>query len=144
MARSSFGNVQQLHSGRFRGRYTVDGERCSTDVFDTRAAAQKALDAVRVDLDRGQWRDETKGKVLFRDFAEDYLQVKGAELAPGTLRNYRTLLNTMLLPTFGAKQLNVITKRHVQLWWAGKTERPVNRRNAFFCLRSIMNLAVEW
>jgi integrase len=133
------------HGSGWRLRWTMpDGTRRSLVMQGTKRAATARLAEIHADLSRGVFRDERAGKVTLEAFARDYLEARAADLAPGTLRNYRTLLRTMILPTFGRVAVGEISVKSVALWWARNAERPVNRRNAYFLLSSMMGHAVDW
>ena len=84
------------------------------------------------DIDRDEYFDERKGEMLFKDFAAEYLELKKGDVSEGSFRNWKSLLNTTLLPTFGNKKLNEITDGLVEVWWSRNANKKVNRRNAFF------------
>jgi integrase len=141
--RASFGTVKELPSGKFLARYTVEGERLSAGTFDTDRKARAALAAVQTDIERHEWTDARKGRILFSALADDVMEQARATLRPGTVRNYESLLRTALAP-FTSKPLDSITIRSVDLWWARNRAHPVNRRNAYFVLSKIMNHAVRY
>jgi integrase len=88
--------------------------------------------------------EPTTKRIVFSDFAAEYLAAREPLVALGTYRNWVSLLNTTLLPAFGNLPLGQITQRRVDLWWARAGRKPVLRRNAYFTLRSMMKLAVRW
>jgi integrase len=139
------GSVVEYRPGFWRIRYTKpDGSRGGQAGFTSRKAADQALKAITTDIDRGDYFDTAKGNITFRDFAVEYLEVASAGKAPGTIRNWNSLLRTTLYPTFGDKRLNQISERSVEVWWARHDAHKVNRRNAYFLLRPMMAKAVKW
>lgn len=102
------------------------------------------LRSILSDLEKGEYHDERKGNVRFDELSKQWLEWKEPQVTVGTYRNYPSLLKTTLLPTFGSKKLNQITKRTVDIWWAKHSSNPVNRRNAYYLLRGILKQAVKW
>lgn len=134
--------IDQLPSGLWRVRFTSDGKRRSKS-FRTEKAALRFQRSTLVDIDRGDYFDDTKGNQLFRDFAVEYMAAR-TDLAAGTRKGYESLLRTQLLPTFGDRKMKDITVKQVELWWASKADHPVNRRNSYFLLSSMMKTALRW
>lgn len=135
------GGVRRLPSGRWQALVETDGRRVSLGVtYDTE---QEAIDAQRkavVDADRGTFRP-ARTAPLFEEFARREVRLR--DVRPRTRKGYETLLTTMLLPSFGTRRLDQITIGDVKVWWAHHHEHPVNRRNAYFLLRSILASAVD-
>jgi integrase len=79
--------------------------------------------------------------VPFGDVARQHLEL--ADLAPGTRRNYESLLRTALSPLVSVPIGNLSVQR-VERWWASHSGRPVNRRNAYFFMRAVFGSALRW
>lgn len=110
----------------------------------TKKQAEALLRGILADLDKGVFHDERKGNVRFSDFAKEYLAFKEKQVSYGQYKNYLSLLKTTILPTFGAKKLNQITRRSVDTWWSRHADHPVNRRNAYYFIKGLFEQAVEW
>lgn len=134
--------IDLLPSGKYRVRFYTDGKR-KTKTFTHEKDAVKFHRQTLVDLERRDYFDDSKGDQLFRDFAPDYMATR-TDLAVGTKHNYKSLLNTMLLPAFGDTKLRNLTVMMVDKWWAENSKRLVNRRNAYFLLSSMMKTALRW
>lgn len=144
MASRAEGSVRQLKSGRWQIRYWVDGERKNGEkTFTTQKEAEKALRTIQVDLDRGDYFDESRGEMTFAEFAREYIEKMSAGKQPGTVANWRSQLNTTLLPTFGPMKMRNIRVRHVDAWWQAHPPTQ-NRRNSYFTLRKMMRYGVRW
>jgi len=131
---------------RWQAQYKAPGEttyRAAPHTFPTWDEAQRWLDDTATDMRRGTWQDTSKAAMTFAALAADVFEIR-QDWKPGTRRNNTTLLNGMLLPTFGHMKLSDITLRTVEVWWARKAAHPVNRRNAYFLLSGIMKKAVVW
>lgn len=145
MSKAEFGTTDKLASGRWRARYRdEDGRQVSTGTtYASEKEARKALNTIQIDLERGQFFDERKGNILFKDHAADVAAMR-TDLSPGTIRNNASLLNKQLLPYFGSKRLRDITIRQVDQWWATVPTGAVNRRNGYFLLSNLMKRAVRY
>jgi integrase len=83
-----------------------------------------AEDWLRDELDRER-RRAIPGTVLigatFADAAAEYLRYAEQERGckPSTLRDYRSRINSRLLPEFGDRRLEEITSRDIERWRAG-------------------------
>ncbi|MCR5457859.1 MAG: phage integrase SAM-like domain-containing protein [Clostridiales bacterium] len=53
-------------------------------------------------------------KTLFEDFCKLFLEIKKAELSPGTIEFYKKIINQHLIPTYGKMHMNEFAIRHVQ------------------------------
>jgi hypothetical protein len=136
--KSDFG-VRRLPSGKYQGRYDApNGSRRSAGTFDTQSAALKAAKAKSVEVDSGTWRERAAAQ-SFRTYAEREVRIR--DVGESTKRNYRSLLAGPL--SFSDdRTLDGITAADVKVWWNIQSAKPVNRRNAYFLLRSVLASAV--
>lgn len=148
-----FGEIEALPSGNFRARYTFDMTRhTAPNTFTTRGYAETWLGSERRLIDRGEWTPPAERQVVrrrqaeqamrntFGAYATEYLTTRG--LRPGTARNYRRLLETRLLPTFGDVPLNKITLADVKAWHTRQpAATPSQNAAAYRLFRAIMNAA---
>lgn len=75
-------------------------------------------------------------------FAERYLAERG--LRPTTVKGYRTLLRTRILPMFGQAPLTQVTLTDIKLWRASLDPRTESTNaSAYRLLRSILAAAEE-
>ncbi len=135
------------HGEGWRLRWSMpDGTRKSKVIGKmSEAAAKKVLRQLIADAERGANTEPAPTKsIRFDALAKEYLAARETLVAVSTYKCWVSLLNTTLLPTFGALTLEEITQRRVDMWWAHKASKPVLRRNAYFTLRSMMKLAVRW
>lgn len=124
---------------------TPEGDRVSKVLRpSTRRQAETELRKILASMDSGTWVDERKGSITFAAMAEDYMALMETQLAPKTMTDKRSLLKTTILPTFGHKKLNAITKRSVDIWWSQHAHHKVTRRNAGYTLKKILEQAVDW
>lgn len=141
---SRFGTIRALPSGRYQARYRLNtGEQITAGVYDSAVIAQQALDAIEVDMRRGDHWDDRKSKTRFRDYMVEYMAFREAQVAGITYRNDRSLLKLHLLPTFGHLQMRDFDTQTVDQWWQ---RMPVSqtRKNAYFLLKKALAYAVRW
>ncbi len=81
---------------------------------------------------------------LFREFVEGpWKEAIFGRCKPATRKSYACLLDTRLLPAFGATPLERITPAQVRRWFdAFSCAAPGNANNALKLLRSIFNFAI--
>jgi hypothetical protein len=71
--RSTFGSTRKLPSGRWQASYHHLGARhLGPNTFNAKADANAYLSGVESNIRRGAWIDPEAGKVLFRDYAEQW------------------------------------------------------------------------
>ncbi len=141
---SEFGSVRRLPSGKYQARYRLpSGEPRSAGTHVTRAAAQKRLAEIEVDLRRGEHWDGRKGQLRFRDFMEIYMEHRSRSVTAGELANNRSYLSVHLLPVFGHMKMAYIDEEVIDRWYA--EQRPSEtRRNVYGFLRRAFKSAVKW
>ena len=103
-ARSAFGTITGLPSGRFRVRYTgPDGAKHSAPTtFDTRAQAEAWLIGVQADVLRGTWTAPTLiAPTTLAEYVPTFLTQRAAELRPSTLGLYDRLARSFILTPVG-------------------------------------------
>ena len=79
-------------------------------------------------------------KNLAEIFLRDHVEAKRKA---NTLRAYRTLLSTRILPKFGRRDVREITKREVSAWHASQKANPSTANRALASLKTILNWAVD-
>jgi len=146
-ARSTFGSVRRLPSGRWQARYTgPDLARHTAPVtFDGRGDAETWLAVRRSEIVRGTWElpqtDPYAQTVTLSRYADRWLADR--PLKPRTRALYRALLDRRILPTFGSMPVRAITSVAVRRWHADQgTSTPTARAHAYALLRAIMATAV--
>jgi integrase len=161
MGKRRFGSVRKLPSGRLQARYTGPDGRTYTGrspeggalTFDSRQYAEKYLERVSADIQRGQWESPDVAKSLsvtpaceeqfFAQYAAGWLA--GRDLSPTTRTLYRVTLDNQILPAFADTVLTAITPAMVREWHAGlRTETgPTQRARAYSLLRVILATAAD-
>ena len=156
--RRGFGEVERRvqAGGRvaYRARYAMpDGTRYSRTLA-TKLDSEAWLAAERALIDREAWtpprarqaarekREAAAATNTVAAFAERYLAERG--LRPTTVKGYRTLLRTRILPMFGQAPLTQVTLTDIKLWRASLDPRTESTNaSAYRLLRSILAAAEE-
>jgi integrase len=146
MGRRRFGSVRRLPSGRWQARYR-DGTGylfTAPGTFPTRREAERFLVRVESDMERGAWQDPRLGRITFGAWSAEDL-ANAAHKRATTLARDRVVLQTHLLPAFGARPLASITPRQVQRLVAAMAERlaPATVRTNYGVLRAVFAAAVD-
>ncbi len=164
--RRAFGQVRKLPSGRWQARYTgpdlarhsgpttwlarIDAEAWL--IAEQKIIEQAATDPsqpwipprIRLEVAKAQAEVEAvkAANATFGVFAESWWEHR--ELKPTTRQTYRRVLDRFLLPTFGDRPLESITKADVRAWHTvTATDTPTMRAHAYGLLRTILGEAVR-
>lgn len=163
--RRDFGTIRRLPSGRYQATYIGPdlGRHKAPSTFEKRDLAvvwlrneQRMIeDAV---ADEVRWvspeerleasRRKAEPKVRFGEYGAKWIgerrNSKGEPLRALTRKDYELVLAKYLVPTFGDRPIDQITRADVRTWHAklGPTA-PRTRSKAYGLLRAIMNTAVD-
>jgi integrase len=142
-----WGSVRRLPSGRFQARYRhpVTGiEHTAPYTFRTATEADDYLAEVRVDIDRGAWRDPKLGMMTFAEWAEEYMT--GTQKRATTTATNRAGLKNHLVPAFGHMSMASIRPLDIRRFVEGMQVNgyaPSTIRTVYALLRAVMNAAVS-
>jgi len=109
-----------------------------TRIFNSVKAAEAYALAIEAKLKLGDPGDlfakpapppVPKRVVTFRQAAERWLAIEGAEVKRNTNDTYESILKLHILPTFGPRPLPDITVTEVADWWAGIQARHFSRKH---------------
>lgn len=121
-----------------------DGSRKSKVIGKmSETAATKQLNEIIIDVARGDFQEAPTRRVRFDAFAKEYLAAREPLVAVGTYKNWQSLLRGPL-KSFENLALDQLTQKTIDIWWSRQSKHPVNRRNAWFLLRKMMQMAVRW
>ncbi len=103
-ARSRFGSIRALPSGRIQARYSgPDGRSHSAPTtFDTKGDAEAWLATVRADIVREAWNPNTgtrRNALTLGTYANKWLE--GRRLEARSREHYRRVLDRFILPELG-------------------------------------------
>jgi len=130
-------------TGRWEARYRDPAGRQRTATFDRKGDATVFLAAMETDMQKGAWRDPQLGRILFADWADQYLAGAVHKRAT-TLHQDRQRLRSHILPAFGNMPIARITPLDVRRF----VERldthlaPSTVRTVYGTLRAILSAAV--
>jgi integrase len=153
MPKRHFGNLRKRANGRWQARYTgPDGITYSAPAtFDARLYAEKYLERVSADIQRGVWEPPDRQHAAelgthvpnFGAYAAGWLA--GRDLSPSTRRLYRVTLDNQILPAFRDTPVTDITPAMVREWHAKlRTETgPTQRARAYALLRVVLATAAD-
>lgn len=154
--RRGFGEIERRVSaaGRatYRARYAMpDGTRFSR-TFGAKIDAEAWLAHEASLVDRETWtppparaaaqdaREQRDARSEVTSFAAHYLSER--DLRPTTLRSYRQLLRTHILPSFGDRALQSVSLADIKQWRSGlATKTPASNAAAYRFLRSLLQAA---
>jgi integrase len=98
----------------WRVKFQVPGGWDSQSGFRTKDDALEYGRAQETDVARGVFIDPRKGETTLGAFAE--LWMKTIDVAPLSMRAYRSRLNSRILPTWGDTELGTITGMGIKAW----------------------------
>ena len=106
--------------------------------------ARRACLGRKINPETGKPAGPVRTAPLFREFVEeDWRKAHFGRCKPATRKTYSHLLDTRLLPAFGAKRLDRITPAEVRRWFDDfSRDAPGNANNGLKLLRAILNFAV--
>ncbi|MFD9000710.1 tyrosine-type recombinase/integrase [Streptomyces sp. NPDC059582] len=147
-SRRNFGRVRKLPSGRYQARYPgPDGVlRPAERTFATTADADRWLAKKRIEIEGGRWLDPAEGQTILRDWAARWLAAVSPQLKHTTQASYRSLINSVITPTLGDRELSSLRPMTVTEWVAGMRTKGLSAsriRQAYRVLSQIMQSAAD-
>lgn len=141
----SRGAIDRRENGRYRARYRGPDRRWHSRTFDLKADAERWLTDQLAKTNRGQWVDPNAGLVALVEYATTWLEAK-SRIKEKTRQGYRSLLESRILPKFGASRLVAIDRAMVGSWVRSMADEglsPSRIRQAHQCLAAILEQAVD-
>jgi len=142
MARTT---IDRRDNGRYRARYQGLDQRWRSRTFDRRIDAQRWLTNELAKLDRGEWVDPRAGRTPFAVVAERWMAGR-VSLREGTQARDRSYLNSLILPTLGARAVGSIQPSDLEGWVADLTvagKAPATIQKAWQIASGVLRLAVR-
>jgi integrase len=137
-----------MASGHYQASYWQEGRRHIADVtFRTKAEAQKYLDSISTDMQRGVWTNPSDGEITVRELSELWKSATPTKRAT-TWANDESSLRVHILPVLGDIPIARVKPPHIHAmvskWSVKAAPRTVRRRYA--TLRAMFAFAVdcEW
>ncbi len=94
--------------------YYADGIRKRECVGISKTLAKKALAKRTTEVSEGKYNIEPKGGILFKDFADQWLEERKAHLKRSSFCDYKCIFERYLLPAFDKKRLRKITDTDIE------------------------------
>ena len=131
---------------RYRVRYIApDGRERSESFPDRRKrAAQAFLERIQADIHKGTYLDPDAGKVTFRQYAEQWLDVVTSD--PNRRDRLERGFRLHVYPVFGSRPLGTIQPSAIRAWGRTIHEAGLSasyQRNLFADTASVFNAAVD-
>lgn len=129
-----------------RQRWLTIGKHGSPWTPDTaRKEAQRLLAQVAMGEDPAEAKQDDRRAVTFADFAERYLREHAEpHKKPGSVRNDRDNLRLYILPAFGARRLDSITRQDIAKLHRSLADRPTAANRCLALLSHLFNTAQAW
>jgi len=144
--RRAFGNIRPVGRSSWEASYKVDGIRHKAPrTFPTKADGSVWLAIIQADITRGVWIDPTAGQETLRSYVDGWLDRKQKvnHYRPRSLELVTGLLNGIILPGLGDRELSEIKTPHVRSWHAEVAARrtPGQAAKAYRLLHTILGEA---
>lgn len=140
-----FGAIRRLPSGRWQARFTAPTGLAVTapDTFGRKVDASRWLAQREVDVGRGTWIDERRGRVSVGEWGDQWLQAID-HLKPNTRAGYRSLHRSVIKPSLGDRPIGDLRRSDVQMWVSGLVAKGMSAsraRQAYRLVSQIMTAA---
>lgn len=114
-------SIDKRPGGGYRARWREHpGGPQKSRHFTRKVDAQRFLDTVRGDLARGNYIDPDGGRILFRDYAEEW---RAAQVhRRGTALAAESYLRLHAYPKFGHRPIGQIRRSEIQAWVKDRSE----------------------
>jgi len=126
--------------------YYLRGKRKRKKVGPSKKLAEQVLMDIQVKIAKGEFLGiQNEKKILFSEFAKEYLIYSKANKSPSTRRRDQVSL-VRLLAEFGEHYLSEITSPKVEKYKVMRLEKvqPATVNREIACLRHMFNKAIEW
>ena len=113
-------SIDKRPDGRYRARWREypNGPQ-KTRTFAKKGDAQLFIDGIRGDLARGNYIDPAGGRILFRDYAEQW---RAAQIhRPNTAAQAEAYLRLHAYPTLGHRPIGDLRRSEIQAWVKGRS-----------------------
>jgi integrase len=137
-------SIRQWHNG-YQVRWRDPAGRQRTKTFRRKTDAKQFSNRVEVEMQRGTYVDPQLGKLLFADWACEWLQTK-INLRASSWARDESYLRNHVMPTFGNVALARIDKLLVQAWVRDLVHKGLHPATIHACyriLRSALNDAAD-
>jgi hypothetical protein len=146
--RRAFGSIRPAGKTSWQASYKVDGQRfIGPSPFPSKADASAWLANVQADINRGVWTDPTAGRQTLAQYVAGWLdrKQKVGHYRPRTLELVTGLLDRIILPALGQRELSEIKTPLVRSWHADVAAKhsPGQAAKSYRLLRTILGEAAS-
>lgn len=147
------GFIEKRANGKFYARWRDPSGRMRAKSFDLERDAKQHLAEQQVAVSRGVYLNESRGKVTFAEWAEQYFAIASRRLARTSYARDLVYLKAYVLPRWGRVRIARITKADVERWVVdlgaasgsvtGKTLSPGTVEKVYQTFRKVMKAAYD-
>jgi integrase len=132
-------------AARYVARWRTPDGQSRERRFTRKIDAERHLLSVEHRKLTGDYIDEERGRMLFGDYADAWLERKRATVRPSTAATYSAHLDRHLRPALGSVELRAITRERVKTIAASLPGKmaPTTARAVVFTLAAILREAVD-
>lgn len=138
-------SVEKRAKGSYRVHYRDPAGNLRNKTFRRKVDAERFKAQVEVDKMTGAWVDPRAGRVLFGEWAAQWMATRVGR-RPSTRARDESYLRNQVLPTFAPKPLAAIRQVDVVAWVASLEEKglaPATITKAFQLLSACLDAAVD-
>jgi hypothetical protein len=137
-------SIQNRPDGQWRIRFQDSTGTWRARHFDTEAEAKRQLALEVADVERGQWVDWRAGRVLFGDYAEQWVEHQ-IQHRPSTTSTTRSRLDKHILPVFKNRPMASVSRSEVRSFVTeiSKTLAPSTVEAVYRLLAQVFLSAVD-
>jgi hypothetical protein len=144
----AFGSIRPAGKTSWQASYKVDGQRfVAPSTFPSKADASAWLANVQADINRGVWTDPTAGRETLAQYVAGWLdrKQKVGHYRPRTLELVTGLLDRIILPALGQRELSDIKTPLVRSWHANVAAKhsPGQAAKSYRLLRTVLGEAAS-
>lgn len=146
------GGTRKLPSGRWQARFVdpAGKRRTAPMTFVTKRDATTWLARTAAAISAGTWIDPDAPKpppaLTLKAYADEWLprrRVRGRQLAPRTVTEYRAMLDNRIIPELGAVPVPDLTRSQIEKWYSTLDDVPTLQSRCYGLLRAILASAVD-
>jgi len=138
-------HVRKTDAGTWQARYRAPDGRERARNFRRKVEAEAFLATIEADKLRGEWTDPRRSRITFGEW-NTQVQQSRVNLAASTRENDRSVIRSLILPTFGNAALSAIEPGHIRTWVADLVAAgysPSTIRRAYTLLQLALEMAVD-
>jgi integrase len=143
--RRGFGRIRQERSGRYSAAYVGPDAKLhhAPRTYAAESDAEDWLANQRRKIDLGTWgADERSDGITLRAYADRWIEQR--QLRVRSRAHYESMLNRLILPTFGDAKLVTLTPAKIRQWHADLgSGHPTRNAQCYALLHAICATAVQ-